>query len=57
MTRDANSLATGAVHACVAVRCARHVLSDVVPTLQGLIDSHHVLYEAVGALWYRYAYD
>lgn len=38
-------------------RSLAYVLSDFVPTLQGLSDSHDVLYEAAGALWYRYAYD
>lgn len=34
-----------------------YVLADFVPTLQGLADSWYVIYEAAGALWYRYAYD
>ena len=34
-----------------------YVLGDFLPTLQGLMDSHYVIYEAAGALWYRYAYD
>ncbi len=34
-----------------------YVLGDFVPTLQGLTDSRYVIYEAAGALWYRYAYD
>lgn len=34
-----------------------YVLADFVPTLQGLANSHYVIYEAAGALWYRYAYD
>jgi uncharacterized SAM-binding protein YcdF (DUF218 family) len=38
-------------------RSLDYVLSDFMPTLQGLMDSHYVIYEAAGALWYRYAYD
>ena len=34
-----------------------YAFSDFLPTLQGLLDSHYVIYEAAGALWYRYAYD
>ena len=35
---------------------AQSTLADYLPTLQGLVDSHYVIYEAVGALWYRYAH-
>ena len=38
-------------------RALDYVLADFMPTLQGLANSHYVIYEAVGALWYRYAYD
>jgi uncharacterized SAM-binding protein YcdF (DUF218 family) len=34
-----------------------YVPADFAPTLQGLADSWYVIYEAAGALWYRYAYD
>ena len=34
-----------------------YALADFLPTLQGLSDSWYVVYEAAGALWYRYAYD
>ena len=32
-------------------------LFDVVPTLQGLVETHFVVYEALGTLWYRWRYD
>ena len=38
-------------------RALDYVLADFMPTLQGLANSHYVIYEAAGALWYRYAYD
>ena len=41
----------------VSERSLDYVLADFLPTLQGLMDSHYVIYEAAGALWYRYAYD
>lgn len=34
-----------------------YVPIDFIPTLQGFMESWYVIYEAVGALWYRYAYD
>lgn len=41
----------------VSNRSRDYVLADFLPTLQGLVNSHYVIYEAAGALWYRYAYD
>ena len=41
----------------VSNRSRGYVLADLLPTLQGLVNSHYVIYEATGALWYRYAYD
>lgn len=41
----------------LSYRSLDYVLPDFVPTLQGLANSHYVIYEAAGALWYRYAYD
>jgi len=38
-------------------RSLDYVLADFVPSLQGLANSWYVIYEAAGALWYRYAYD
>ncbi|MBX9605549.1 MAG: YdcF family protein [Gammaproteobacteria bacterium] len=32
-------------------------LIDVMPTLQGLVETHYVVYEALGTLWYRWRYD
>ncbi len=41
----------------LSARSLDYVLADFMPTLQGLANSHYVIYEAAGALWYRYAYD
>lgn len=41
----------------LSYRSRDYGLPDFVPTLQGLANSHYVIYEAAGALWYRYAYD
>jgi uncharacterized SAM-binding protein YcdF (DUF218 family) len=41
----------------VSTHSLDYVLSDFLPSLQGLMNSHYVIYEAAGALWYRYVYD
>lgn len=41
----------------VSDRSLDYVLPDFLPTLQGLANSHYVIYEAAGAVWYRYAYE
>ena len=40
----------------VSAHCCGYVFGDFLPSLQGLMNSHYVTYEAAGALWYRYAY-
>ena len=39
------------------VRGAPFITMDFVPTLHGLTVSHYVIYEALGALWYRIRYS
>ena len=41
----------------ISERHLDYVLQGFLPTLQGLQDSHYVIYAAAGALWYRYAYE
>ena len=41
----------------ISERHLDYSLADFLPNLQGLADSWYVIYEAAGALWYRYAYE
>jgi uncharacterized SAM-binding protein YcdF (DUF218 family) len=41
----------------VSAQSLDYVLGDFLPSLQGLLNSHYVIYEAAGALWYRYVYE